>query len=280
MNYRKAAAGILALMLGMSSVSGSVLAEESFSEEESIEEGDAGTSSLSQAGSETEPSQGDGGAGLIEDMNTNIQSHTGEAVTEDGKSTKNAKKVIAGFAKVGLIGSISFSQDSKPSLSSLRSQFPSQVSVYFVGESDPVSLPVTWVSIGQDYSGSDNNYYLFVPQFDADKYDVVGMDQLKEAPYIEVKKDFAVDFEMITSAPPAENEKAVFEYCTQKLKLNTAAACGILANMYCESGFRTDAVGDGHTSVGLCQWHNGRWNALRGYTSDWQTVDGQLSYLG
>ncbi len=64
---------------------------------------------------------------------------------------------------------------------------------------------------------------------------------------------------------------------------NNAAICGILANMQHESGFDTTAVGDGGTSYGLCQWHNGRWDNLNNYCSeknlDPSTVEGQVEYL-
>lgn len=278
MNYRKrTAAGVLAAMLAVSSFSVGIYAEEeAYTAEDTIEEGTSGASALEtgETGETGSSSETDGA--LIIDTNTDVQNHSGTAA--DG-SKESAKKVIAGFAKVGMIASITYDQGSKPSLEQLRKKLPSEVSVFFAGESEPTSVPVTWVSGGSDYSRTDDSYYLFLPRFDADQYVVIGMDPIRQAPYVEVKKNYAINFQMITSAPPTQNEKAVFQFCTQKLGLNAAAACGILANMYCESGFRTDAIGDGHTSFGLCQWHNGRWTNLRNYTSDWQTVEGQLKYM-
>ena len=68
-----------------------------------------------------------------------------------------------------------------------------------------------------------------------------------------------------------------------KKGFNNAAICAILANMEHESGFDTTAVGDGGTSYGLCQWHNGRWDNLNNYCSehnlDSSTVEGQVEYL-
>ena len=64
---------------------------------------------------------------------------------------------------------------------------------------------------------------------------------------------------------------------------NNAAICAILANMEHESGFDTTAVGDGGTSYGLCQWHNGRWDNLNSFCSknnlDPSTTEGQVEYL-
>ena len=79
------------------------------------------------------------------------------------------------------------------------------------------------------------------------------------------------------------NELIIYRFLVGRLKLNTAAACGILANICCESGFRLNAVGDKGTSYGLCQWHNGRRKNLfyflynHGYAAD--DLSGQLYYL-
>ncbi len=79
------------------------------------------------------------------------------------------------------------------------------------------------------------------------------------------------------------SELGVFQYLTGQMGLSTAAACGVLANIYCESGFSTGAVGDRGTSYGLCQWHNGRKTSLLQYLerNGYLKTDlyGQLSYL-
>lgn len=78
-------------------------------------------------------------------------------------------------------------------------------------------------------------------------------------------------------------EREVFDYLTGELNLSTAAACGVLANIEQESNFQPGIFGDKGTSYGLCQWHNGRFTALRGYCNalglDYRTVEGQLAYL-
>lgn len=88
------------------------------------------------------------------------------------------------------------------------------------------------------------------------------------------------------SAEPLEQmavEREVYAFLTEELGLSTAAACGVLANIEHESAFRPTIVGDQGTSYGLCQWHNERFSALRGYCSalglDYRTVEGQMAYL-
>lgn len=65
--------------------------------------------------------------------------------------------------------------------------------------------------------------------------------------------------------------------------LNTAAIAAVLANINAESSFRTDVWGDNHTSLGLCQWHNGRCTALQNYCRQHgysvTSVEGQMGYL-
>ena len=65
--------------------------------------------------------------------------------------------------------------------------------------------------------------------------------------------------------------------------LNTAGACGLMANLERESGFNPNLVGDSGTSYGLCQWHNVRWTKLKDFCNengyDWTTLTGQLYYL-
>ena len=78
-------------------------------------------------------------------------------------------------------------------------------------------------------------------------------------------------------------EREVFDYLTTELNLSDAAACGVLANIEHESAFQPTIFGDKGTSYGLCQWHNERFSALRGYCTalglDYRTVQGQMAYL-
>ena len=82
---------------------------------------------------------------------------------------------------------------------------------------------------------------------------------------------------------PIEGEKEVFEFLVKKLKLNYAAACGVLANIVYESNFNPHAIGDGGTSYGLCQWHLGRYTALVKFCKEhdlsYGSVEGQMRYL-
>lgn len=78
------------------------------------------------------------------------------------------------------------------------------------------------------------------------------------------------------------NEEKLYNYLSSQ-GFNDAAICGILANIERESGFDTEALGDGETSYGICQWHEGRWDSLESYCEknnlDSSSIEGQGQYL-
>ena len=79
------------------------------------------------------------------------------------------------------------------------------------------------------------------------------------------------------------NEYVIFDFLINDMKLNRAAAMGVMANIYYESGYRPVIDGDGGTSYGICQWHAGRKNNLINWCTenglDYNTLEGQLKFL-
>ena len=79
------------------------------------------------------------------------------------------------------------------------------------------------------------------------------------------------------------NEQIIFRFLVREAGYSTAAACGIVANIKYESGFKPTCVGDNGTSYGIAQWHLGRktrlinWCKSNGY--DYTSLKGQLYYL-
>ena len=65
--------------------------------------------------------------------------------------------------------------------------------------------------------------------------------------------------------------------------LTRAQAAGIAGNLQYESGFNPNSVGDGGTTFGIAQWHQGRgaamksWTKANGYATN--SFKGQLEYL-
>ena len=82
------------------------------------------------------------------------------------------------------------------------------------------------------------------------------------------------------------NKSTVFSYLTEEIGFNTAAACGIMANMEHESGFNPSRVmydSNGLLSGGLCMWNGGRFSSLQRFCNNngynYLSIPGQLRYL-
>ena len=84
----------------------------------------------------------------------------------------------------------------------------------------------------------------------------------------------------------SDNKTQIFSYLTNEMGLNSAAACGIMANIEKESNFKPTTIirdSNGLQSGGLCMWNGSRLSRLKKYCNDkglnYLSVKGQLSYL-
>lgn len=199
-------------------------------------------------------------------------------ITEEGRT------VINGFEYFDIReNTIYVNQSEYPSLYKLTKMMPQELGVY-VGD-QLTYIPVTWKCATDDYEEQKYYSYQFNPVLD-EKFILADSYLEKEMPYVEVfvipdeNADGEVGIDAVTSNA---NEPKVYNFLTGTMGLNSAAACGIMANIKAESGFRTTAVGDNGTSYGLCQWHNGRWTNLNNFCSnngyDPSTVEGQMNFL-
>ena len=82
------------------------------------------------------------------------------------------------------------------------------------------------------------------------------------------------------------NKQKVFSYITEEMGLNSAAACGIMANIERESSFKSSTIirdSNGLKSGGLCMWNGSRLRNLQNYCNkkglNYLSIEGQLSYL-
>ena len=106
---------------------------------------------------------------------------------------------------------------------------------------------------------------------------------MTEVPYISVFLYADDGISLLSSNSESSNTTIVFNYLVDELKMNSAAACGVLANIYYESGFDPHMEGDNNTSYGICQWHADRKTNLINYCKsnnlDYTTLEGQLAFL-
>lgn len=79
----------------------------------------------------------------------------------------------------------------------------------------------------------------------------------------------------------AENERYIYTYLTTEMDLNTAAACGIMANIYYETNFTADISASGY--YGLFMYWSGLTNELINWCAnnghDRTTVEGQMAFF-
>ncbi|MDO4633299.1 MAG: phage tail tip lysozyme [Eubacteriales bacterium] len=104
-----------------------------------------------------------------------------------------------------------------------------------------------------------------------------------EALYEEYTGEAFAEFISYPAGNIVADTNIIYDYLRNTLGLNHAAACGVLANLQCESNFTATAVGDGGTSYGLCQWHLGRFSQLIEWCNangfNYHLVPGQLGYM-
>ena len=172
----------------------------------------------------------------------------------------------------------------KPSLEELVEVMPKTMNVYLDGGKEIYTVPVTWYCVTGDYEETEGHYYQFSPLFDETQYQLsADLDLLTEVPYISVFLYADDGISLLSSNSESSNTTIVFNYLVDELKMNSAAACGVLANIYYESGFDPHMEGDNNTSYGICQWHADRKTNLINYCKsnnlDYTTLEGQLAFL-
>jgi len=78
------------------------------------------------------------------------------------------------------------------------------------------------------------------------------------------------------------NEEIIYAFLLNECGFNSAAACGVLANIRAESNFRPEAL-NSIGCYGICQWYAGRRTRLNDFCTengyDSSTLVGQLWYL-
>ena len=79
-----------------------------------------------------------------------------------------------------------------------------------------------------------------------------------------------------------QEEQTAFAFFVDEMGLNPAAACGIMANISIESGFKADITGGGG-AYGICQWMGPRRSNLVTFCErkglNYKNLEGQLKFL-
>lgn len=99
-----------------------------------------------------------------------------------------------------------------------------------------------------EYIHSDENYvFAHAKNLGGEVFDII----LGAAESIDFEA--SEDYISLSAVTNNANETTIYNYAVNNMGLNVAAACGILANIYKESSFNPNALGDNGTSYGICQ---------------------------
>ena len=228
-------------------------------------------------------------------FNSNKETEDEYIVNSDRAGQETGSKTITGFGEFVIRDHYITIQDSdRPSLEEIVSMMPESLEVQLDGETETSSIPVTWYAITEDYDEQEKYYYQFNPEWDDELYVLSEkLDEYESIPYIGVFVEAANPVtsgkkNLKSSAPVTgkANETEVYNYLRNNMGVNVAVACGVLANIQCESSFNpTASVIDtnGLESYGICQWNGGRNTALKNYCQNngysYSTIQGQMHYL-
>ena len=131
-----------------------------------------------------------------------------------------------------------------------------------------------------DTSSVDDSKNLIIPVSDA-YYNLIG-NAVIDSGHFSSSDAKTAEQQVYSIFQEKSVEKTIYRFMTEKMGLNTAAACGILANVERECDFRIHLTSyDG--GYGIVQWTGSRnrnlknWCKKNGY--DYQSLEGQLRFL-
>lgn len=155
---------------------------------------------------------------------------------------ETVQQLILGFEAFDINEhAITFDIADKPALEEVTEYMPDTLTVYLEGHSEPQEIAVDWFCVGENYENSESFYYQFSPSWDEDKYVLFEeIDLLTEAPYIAVFLTSGNTGISTFAVTDNANEVRIYQHLTEVLGYNTAAACGIMANIYAESSFNSN----------------------------------------
>ena len=169
------------------------------------------------------------------------------------------------------------SYEDKPSEEDLQAYLPAGLKAAAADGTEQI-VDVHW-QVPEEYAETGYFLYLLQPVWDDQKFSVAEDVQLP-AVWLRLTRN------LLMTGTPAANEAAIFKFVTQTMKLNVAAACGILANIEAESDFDPGLEEDTYSSnkgYGICQWSFDRRRSLESYLTSHgyahDSLQGQLEYM-
>ena len=150
---------------------------------------------------------------------------------------------------------------------------------YRLNDSGQQDIALQWISIAEPLKSSLKKKLETEPKV-SDTEDTEDATKTVVTPPSAPAAD--VDMDIDVSKGERATPSRIYDFLIDK-GLSPAGAAGILGNMYIESGFKTGALGDSGSSLGLCQWHASRKKRLLQRAKDQGvnplSIDFQLEHL-
>lgn len=191
--------------------------------------------------------------------------------------------------------------NSKITVEEINRNLPQELTLVSDGTRTPVK--VHWKCFTDNYDTTSYYAYQFIPVIDERNLKIhAELNDEKKLPYVFVcfgdecvEDNAGSELSRASSYKSNKNMKKVINYLTKTMGLSSTAACGIAANIYCESNCIADNIEYGYTwdnggGYGLCQWTNyprtsstGRRTELVKFGArsglDYRDINTQLKYL-
>ena len=188
----------------------------------------------------------------------------------DPAMASESKKVITGFEAFDPKDHyLEIDYHVRPEEESLKKMMPESLMVHVKGEDHVLSVPVDWTLFGDSIEDTEYYYVEYRPVFDSSY--VFDQEIAVEAkmPYVAVflreNESTYEDASMADRVVASKNASArktsytsspyegkIFDYLHNNLGYNSAVCCGIMANLYAESGFYPNNLqNSGNSALGM-----------------------------
>ena len=148
--------------------------------------------------------------------------------------------------------------EGQPLEEEVAAALPQTIDVYLDG-GEAAAIPVSWEAV-EDFDHTDYYFYSMRPVWGEEYALAEGLDEMIDVPWITVFREPSAEEEELGEAEPeipvedpeelplaflieesyaaSSNADRIYDYLTGTMGLNRAAACGVMTNLYAESGMQ------------------------------------------
>ncbi len=130
--------------------------------------------------------------------------------------------------------------DGKPAAEDLLAELPEKLEVELEGGNEAVKIPVEW-EFAEDYSDTDFYFYSARPVWEEGFTLASRLDPRTDVPWVTLfRSDVKGGLSLAAGLSKDAKTEKIYNYLTKTMGLNMAAACGVMTNLYAESGMQSN----------------------------------------